>query len=168
MGSARVAAEVPVEGPSSRTSVDPDIDTVGQDEPRSPTEESPASEDASAGPPGRLLRPITVEIIREELERKRTYTGELVDQYFPAVAARGSVEDSDIWDMTMVQADAVMYSLTRGFRSFSRDSSRLRSQGDGLPLDNGLLRVNHYEINARQYAIALRDLCDRFGISLPL
>ena len=121
-----------------------------------------------SGRPGRSLRPITVEIIREELERKRAFPGELVDLYFPTVAERGSVEDNDIGEMTRAQADALSYSLAKGYRSFSKDSQRLQSNGEGLSLDGGILFVNHYEINARQYAIALRDLVDKFDLTLDV
>jgi len=114
--------------------------------------------------PGRSLRPITVEIIREELERKRAFPGELVEMYFPSVVARGCVDDRDILDMSRTQADAVTDSLAKGFRSFSKDSKRLQANGEGLTIDNGILCVNHYEINARQYAVALRDLCDKFQL----
>jgi hypothetical protein len=126
--------------------------------------------DAAAQPsPGKKLRPSSVEAIREDLERQRAFSVQFIERYFPKIATRGSVEYSDIDDMTIDQADAMSYSLAKSIRSFKKDAGRARARGVGFLKDEGNGDdSDQYEIKGRQYAAALRDLCAVFGLDPPV
>jgi hypothetical protein len=102
--------------------------------------------------PTRRLRPSTVEAIKED----------------PKMAPRG-FEYSDIDEMTVDQADAMSYSLAKSIRSFKKDAGRARARGVGFLKDetNGD-DAEQYEIKARLYTAALKDLCGAFGLETPV
>ena len=127
---------------------------------------SPTSHDdrETEGSPGLRLLPSTIEIIRSELKRQMTFQGEFIDQFFPTVRARGSVEYLDVENMSLGQAEAMSFSLARSVRHFERDARKRRGVSErAAPIsEEGL--ADYYEIKARQYAGALRDLCRAYGL----
>lgn len=129
----------------------------------------PSDERAKPSRNGRDLRPSTAEALKEDLERQRQFSAQFIERYFPKIADRGSVDYSEIDEMTYAQADAMVYSLAKSIRSFKKDAGRARARGVGFLKDetNGD-DADQYEIKAKQYSAALRDLCTVFGIEPPL
>jgi hypothetical protein len=113
----------------------------------------------------RPLRPSSTEAIKEDLERQRAFSPQFVDRHFPEILARGSIEYRDIDEMTLDQADAMSFSLAKSIRSFMKDAGRARARGVGFLKDqtNGD-DAEQYDIKAKQYSAALKDLCDAYGL----
>lgn len=136
-------------------------------EPKSPAK--PPTNETDNRAPGEKLRASTVEALKEDLERQKAFGAQFLERYFPEIVSRGSIDYSDIDRMTPRQADAMVYSLARSIRQFKKDAGRQRARGVALlKEENGEDEGEQYEIKARQYAAAVRDLCAVFGIEAPL
>jgi hypothetical protein len=132
-------------------------------------EATPPTNDANNRALGERLRASTVEALKEDLERQKAFGAQFLERYFPEITARGSVDYSDIDHLTPHQADAMAYSLARSIRQFKKDAGRQRARGVTLlKEENGEDEGEQYEIKARQYAAAVRDLCTVFGLEAPL
>jgi hypothetical protein len=127
----------------------------------------------TAGPNTPILRrpcrPSTIEALKEDLERQRAFSPQFIERHFRDAAARGSIEYKDIDELTLDQADAMSYSLAKSIRSFKKDAGRARARGVGFLKDQSNdSEGEQFEIKAKQYAAALKDLCDAYGLDAPL
>ena len=119
--------------------------------------------------PGQRLKPSTSEVAKEDLGRQLAFQAPFVPRHFPEVAQRGRVEYRDIDYMTKEQADAMVYSLAKSVRSFKKGGHQRAVPGLGLlEPEEAEDKTDRYEIKAKQYVAALRDLCQVFGLESPL
>lgn len=118
--------------------------------------------------PLRSARASTIEVIRDHLEFKRAKEFAFIERYFPSVADRGSLEYADIEGMDERQADVLAYDMGKAVRYFRSRNQVQRAGIAQFSKEDAESEPSPFSIKARQYTVALRELCNVYGLECPV
>jgi hypothetical protein len=117
-----------------------------------------------------LLPPSVQGVVKEVLGIYKNREPDFMGVYFPVVTARGYPLYGDVFDLTAVQADALLPLMAESIRHFWRLDGRERNRSVNLltrePMDSE--HVSYYAKKALTWTEALRTLCSTFGLQSPV